>query len=240
MRRYYGGARARRRRNPGGGASLARTRSSSGGGIGGARTKNGPIGLGDIFNVMPAATAGVWAARWAVQQAGEFEDGEPGFKHAIAIYLAASFGSDLIGSMFGGNRGAFAAIAALGFGGDLFLRKRFLKDSKWVGENISLQGVDDTATNLYARGATYDGMGADSFTDAVGNRYVQTAQGWALAGDGGSEQLYMDESGQVFQLPAGVSGFEASTPIGGFEASTPIGAIGRRRSASSDSSFGYI
>jgi hypothetical protein len=224
-RRYYGGARRRRRRNPVG--ALAPRRSSAPR----ARQKNGAIGLDDAIEILPAGTAGVWAARWAVAQAGEFEDGEPGFRHALAVWIAASFGADLIGSAFGQGKATIARIAALSWGGDMFMRNRFMKDSAWVKENISLKGVDDT-TRRYAHGATYMGAGDGPFVDAIGNRYVPTDQGWALAGDDGG-QLVMDESGNVFSL----GGFEASSPIGGFESSSPIGALGSR---SGESSFGYV
>lgn len=235
-RRYYGASK-RRRRNPSSskGASLAPRRSSSA-----ARTKNPAMGLDDVIQIAPAATAGVWAARWALAQAGEFEDGQPGFKHALAIYLAASFGADVLGSMFGQGKAMYARVGALAFGGDLFLRKRFMKDSSWVKENLSLQGVDDAAaTYAYSQGRDYANMGAETFVDAVGNRYVQTPQGWALAGMGddgsGTGQLVMDEEGNVYQL----GGFESSSPIGGFESTSPIGALAGRRNAG-DSSFGYV
>lgn len=201
------------------------------------------MGVDDVIEILPPATAGVWAARWAVAQAGEFEEGEPGLKHAIAIYIAASFGADLIGSVFGGSKATYAKIAALGFGGDLFMRKRFMKESKWVTQNLSLAGVDaaDQAyTNAYSHGASYGTMGDDTFVDAIGNRYVSTPQGWALAGDDdGTGQLYQTEDGQVYQL----SGFESTSPIGAFESTSPIGALaGHRLPAASagDSSFGYV
>jgi hypothetical protein len=226
-RRYYGGARRRRRRNPVG--ALAPRRSSAPRRA--PRQKNGAIGLDDAIEILPAGTAGVWAARWAVAQAGEFEDGEPGFKHALAVWIAASFGADLIGSAFGQGKATIARIAALSWGGDMFMRQRFMKDSKWVKENISLKGVDDT-TKRYARGSSYMGDGGGPFVDALGNRYVNTDQGWALAGDDGG-QLVQDEHGNVFSL----GGFQSSSPIGGFESSSPIGALGSR---SGESSFGYV
>ncbi len=210
-RRHYGA----RRRNPG--------RSYL------ARAKNPALDLDSTIDIVPPATAGVWAARWAVAQAGEFEDGEPGIKHALAIWLAASFGADLIGSIFGDSKATFARIAALGYGGDLFLRKRFLKDSEWAKKNISLSGDDD---DFAPAGGAY--------VDAMNNTWVETPQGWAMAGLG-DPQLYEDGQGNVYQLGAlpgtygaGFGAFEASSSIGAFETSSSIG-----RASSADNSFGY-
>lgn len=215
-RRTYG---ARRRRNPSGGSYLARAQNPGG------------LGFDQTIDIVPAATAGVWAARWAVAQAGEMEDGEPGIKHALAIWLAASFGGQLIGSVFGDSKTLYAQIGALAFGGDLFLRKRFLKDSEWAKKNISL-GDDDSVA--IPAGGTY--------VDAMNNTWVETPDGWALAGMGDDSQLYEDSQGNVYQLGnipgtygAGFGAFENASPLGAFENASPLG--GAR--ASSESSFGY-
>ena len=213
-RRSYGAR--RRRRNPGGGSYLARARN--------------PLGLSfdQTLDIVPPATAGVWAARWAIAQAGEMEDGEPGIKHAVAAWLAAAIGGSLIGSVFGDGKTIYAQVGALAYAGDLFLRKRFLKDSEWAKKNVYL-GDDATPAG-------------GSYVDAMGNAWVETPEGWALAGLGDDGQLYEDAAGNVYQLGglpgtygAGFGAFEASSPLGAFEASSPLG--GAR--ASSESSFGY-
>jgi hypothetical protein len=195
----------RRRRNP----SVPSVYSS-----GGYRRSN-PISfnLDHLVEITPAATAGVWAARWGVKMAGPMDNGEPGIKHALAVWLASSLGGQLLGSAFGSEaKGAYATIAALGFGGDLFARKRFFKDTKWVQENIYLEGVDDMEevddTPNYSEGADLNGfqqhsaLGAvDTFTDAAGNNYVRTEQGWALAGLG---ETFVDSDGNVFELQGGM------------------------------------
>lgn len=221
-RRVYGGS--RRRRNPGYGR-IARP-----------RVANSAVGFDAALDILPAATAGVWAARWAVNQAGEFEDGEPGLKHAFAIWLAASWGSELVGAAFGDSKATFAKIAALGFGGDLFMRKRFMKDSTWMKENVSLAGVDADAGNTYrySQGRDYQDLGAATMVDALGNRYVQTDQGWALGEDDGT--LYVDEQGNLIMLGA----FENQSPLAGFENQSPLGRLGSHGSMGSvESSFGY-
>lgn len=217
-RRVYGGS--HRRRN---GASLGRVRNSA-------------VGFEQAIDIVPAATAGVWAARWAVNQAGEFEDGEPGLKHAFAIWLAASWGSELVGAALGEGKGYYAKIGALAFGGDLFMRRRFLKDSEWAKKEISLAGVDADADNTYRydQGRDYQTMGAASMVDAMGNRYVQTDQGWALGEEDGT--LYVDEDGNLITLGR-LGAFENQSPLGAFENTSRLagfGAVG-----STDSSFGY-
>lgn len=197
--------RRRRRRNP----AIQRAYSS-----GGYRKRNpGHFDIDQVTDTLPAATGGIWAARWAVNMAGPMDAGEkkdePGIKHALAIWLAASFGGQLIGQVFGSaQKGEFARIAALGWGGDLFLRKRFLRDNEWVNKNLTLAGVDDPDDVWnYSEGQDLNGFQSqsalgDSFVDAVGNRYVRTAQGWALAGMG-QPQFVQGEDGQIYQLGAG-------------------------------------
>jgi len=208
------------------------------------RARNPSFDLDGLMDTIPSATGGVWAARYAVKLAGPFEAGQPGISHAIAIWLAAHFGGQLIGQVFGSpQKGEFARIAALGFGGDLFLRKRFLKDSKWAAEHIMLDGVDDYSSEQeQLNGFENSNQLGDSFTDAVGNQYVQTAQGWALAGLGDA-QLVQGADGQVYQLGAGgegydyPAGYDSIMEVSGFENSTQLG-FGRASGAHS-SSFGY-
>lgn len=232
-RRTYG----RRRRNP---DSLGRSRNPS-------------FDLDGLIDTVPSATAGVWAARWATKQAGEFENGQPGIKHAIAIWAAAHFGGQMIGQLFGSHaKGEFARIAALGFGGDLFARLRFMKDSKFMQQNLSLAGFDDPETldgaddvPNYSDGADLNGFEqgsalGDSFTDAMGNQYVQTAQGWALAGMGDA-QIVQGADGTLYQLGAGEfvypNNYDSIMEVSGFEQGSSIGFA--PASGSHSSSFGY-
>lgn len=203
----------------------ARRRSS-----GGSRRRNPDFSLNELTSVVPAATGGVWAARWAVKQSGAWEaDGPggalvPGIKQALAIYLAATFGGDMLGQLLGSDeKGRIAKIAALGYGGDLFLRARFMRDSQFVQQNLSLQGMEQQS----AIGATGTG---DSYVDASGNTWVSTSQGWQLAGVGDDDGAYVLVSDNQAQL----AGMEAGSAIGGFS-----NRRGRRHNASSASSFGY-
>jgi hypothetical protein len=249
----------RRRRNPS---------TASVYGSGGYRRSNPmSFNIDHITDTVPSATAGVWAARWAVKMAGAMENGEPGIKHALAVWLASSLGSQLISSMFGSAaKGEYARIAALGFGGDLFMRKRFMAQTKWVQENLYLDGVDDMDdVPDYSDGDDMNGFQAhsalgDSFTDAAGNTYVATERGWQLAGMG---ETFVDSQGNVFELSGGMGtqdfqypanynqlmngaymGRMPSDPAFGPTGSAVAGfqsrsALGFGRARSSDSSFGY-
>lgn len=265
-RRRKGG---RRRRNP----SVPAVYSS-----GGYRRAPNPFDLtgakgllSQVTETMPAATGGVWAARWAVKMAGPFENNEPGIKHALAIWLASALGAQVLSSVFRSPaKGEYARIAALGFGGDLFMRKRFMAGNRWVGENLYLDGVDDMdSTPDYSEGQDINGFQqqsalGDTFTDATGNTYVRTAQGWALAGMG---ETFVDEAGNVFTVDGVGADEYMGTPqmvypsnynqlmeqsavglpmdpayavrgsaVAGFQQRSALG-LGRARSA--DSSFGY-
>ncbi len=192
----------------------------------------------DMTEVVPAATGGIWAARYALRQAGAFEPDskgvlEPGIKHAIAIYLAATMGSQLIGSVLGGNKADIAKIAALGFGGDLFLRTRFLKDSEFVRNQLSLQGMgdDDDAEGYYVpdemAGFQEQSPLGSSMVDAFGNQYVSTPEGWQLSGPG---DVVVDDAGNLYQL-----GQHGGARLAGFAQQSPLGSV----RPSNDSSFGY-
>lgn len=270
-RRNYGAAartsnkrRSKRRRNP---TSVRRSYSS-----GGYRQTN-PSGLpsmDEAMDIVPAGTGGIWAARWGVKMAGEFEDGEPGWKHAFAIWIAAGLGGDMIGNVLGSSqKGLYARIAALSWGGDLFARKVFMKESDWVEKNLYLgdESFYDDDTYDYSDDEDLDGfqdtsqLGAETFTDAVGNTYIRTARGWALAGANMGQPQTLDQSklmvgpdGTLYQLQGNVGAYQypadyenimeqgmgvPSDPanrLGGFQNRSVLGMAPMR---SGDSSFGY-
>lgn len=200
--RAYGAAKKRtRRRNP---TPAGKPSPYSSGGYY-RRPNPNMFDLDTYTRTLPAATAGVTVARWAVNLAGPFEpDAQgipvPGFKHAIAIMVATQFGGTFIGNLLGGRREIdIAQIAAIGYGGDLFLRKRIMRDSPWYTENISLEG-DEWADTVD------EGMGADTYTDPAGNKYVRTPTGWQLSdwSFGQAEEVPADaEPGDIVQTPSG-------------------------------------
>lgn len=198
-----------------------------------------------LVTILPAATGGVAMARAATKLAGDMENGEPGWKHALALWLAANLGGQLLSTVTRSQAaGSYAKIAALGFGGDLFLRKRFLKDNKFVKEHLYLDGVDDDSDgddDGVSGFQTASALGAE-FVDTAGNKYVQTAQGWALAGTVGDAQFVQDENGQVYAL----SGFQQQSALGtgqlnyglrGIPADPAYGSNGS--AVAGESSFGY-
>lgn len=160
--------RRRRRRNPADSTPIRRAYSS-----GGYRRKNPDtfLNIDQLIEVTPAATVGVLGARWATKLAGPMEDGEPGFKHALAIWIASGLGGQVVSNVLGDRyKGLYAMIAALGFGGDLFARKVFFKESDWFSENLYLEGFQ----NESVLGQVYE--------DAVGNKYELTEQGYVPLG----------------------------------------------------------
>ncbi len=174
--------------------------------------KKNPVNLFKLdtyTKILPAGVAGIWLTRWAIKMAGPFEPDAtgtpvPGFKHAIAVALAAQIGGPLIGNLFGGAREVdIAQIAALSWGGDMFLTKRFLKDTPWITENVYLGQYDDEYDDEY----TDNELGADTFTDAAGNKYIRTASGWALADwqFGQAEAMVPEDAspGDIIQTPSG-------------------------------------
>ena len=253
-RRNYGAAaremNPRRRRRRRAAPSTRRRRRNPGGSLG--RISNPSFDVDQLMDTIPAATGGVWAARWAAKIAGPMENNEPGIKHAIAIWIAAHFGGQMIGQLLGSaHKGEFARIGALAFGGDLFLRLRFLKENKWMQQNLTLAGVDD-ADNVpdYSEGADLNGLHGfqdgtalgDSFVDAMGNQYVQTANGWALAGFGDA-QIVQGADGELYQLGDGggefvyPSNYDSIMEVSGFEQASSIGFAPAQGSHAS--SFGY-
>lgn len=193
----------------------------------------------DATEVMPAGVAGIWLTRFALKQAGPYEPDEkgvlqPGIKHAVACYLAATMGAPLVGSVLGSGKESIAHIASLAFAGDLFLRTRFMRDSEFVKNNLSLQGMGDDDEGYYVPDgmdgfATESPLGS-SFTDAFGNTYTSTPQGWQLAG---SDDLVMDEAGNLYQMGAAPRSY-GQARLSGFAQSSPIGGA-----RSGGSSFGY-
>ena len=256
-RRNYGAAAAnpkrRRRRNM---TPAPRRRYNTG------RRKNpGMFDFDSLMDTVPAATGGVWLGRWGTKMAGPFEDGEPGFKHAIAIAIAASVGGDMVGNMLGSaSKGEYARIACLGYGGDLFMRKRFMRDSTFVNENLSLEGLGvDDPDDYYEEGDDPDdAVGqVDTMVDAMGNEYVMTDQGWQLAqnvqgfsaqsaiGQAGG-QVVVGEDGNLYQLdgtggmgahqyPANYAAIMES--MAGFQNQSSLGMAPAR--AEANNSFGY-
>jgi hypothetical protein len=185
------------------------------------------------IEVAPPATLGVLIARWLTKFAGPFEGtvggvpAQPGIKHALALLVGSKIGADIIDGFMPG-KGHIAEIAALGFGGDLFLRKRFMRDSRWMQENLYLEGFDMDSQ-----------IGADTFVDATGQTYVRTANGWALAGFDMHSQIGQYQPGQIFTLPDGtvvqVEGeYESGDYAMGSQYESGSNAMGF-----GDSSFGY-
>lgn len=236
--RAYGSARRRRRNpEPAAAAPSKRSRVRSVYSYGGYRQSNP---AGDLFDmdylveVTPAATMGDFAARFAAKMAGPFEEikttvnGQPvtytapGFKHALAIAIGAHVGGSLTESVLGPGKGALAKVGALAFGGSLFARKRFLRDSAWVRDNILLDGVDDMDDG---NNSDADEMGAFEQRSAIGaDEQPKIVQG---------------PDGNFYVMDEGVAG------MGAFENKSTIGAGNfgniRRDPAvvASDTSFGY-
>lgn len=231
---YYGGS---RRRNPGSAVS---------------RRSNPSLGIDQLVETLPAATLGIQAARFATSMAGEFEADKsgrpvPGIAHMIAWWVAAKYGGEMVGSLLGSpTKGHYATIAALGWAGDQLLWKRFIEPAnptaepkglrKWASENMYL---GDAGGGYYMGGFEQTSpIGATEYTDAMGNRYVSTPEGWGMAGDG---QLYEGADGQLYlgegyEYPADyVEIMEGVHGFGGFEQTSPIGGTMRRGS----STFGY-
>jgi len=255
-RRTYGGFLApkrRRRRNPEMGDMGARRHYRR------RHYRRNPDGLttgnfGAVMEVLPAATGGVIGARWATHMAGDMEGGKPGFAHALAIWLAAVWGSPLIGNLFGdATKGKIAGIAALGWGGDLFIRKHWLEESDFGKEHLYLgdeegAGSDElteedvAALQGLTQGSAIADYGRSFFSRGMPSRARQFL--------GAEPQFYQTPDGQIVQLgdyaaagitpehaqilaDAGYAGLQTGSAIAG------LGNFGRRRS-DAKSSFGYV
>ena len=232
-RRNYGAAAAinprRRRRNPISPYSSA-----------GYYRRPNPMSfsMDELTEVVPAATAGIIAVQFALKQSGAWEPDDkgvlvPGIKQAVAAYLGAMLGGQLVGSLFGGDdKGRMARIAALGYAGNIFLTRRFMKDSDLIRENLSLQGADDEA-EYYVEDNGVSGFQqrsvlGETMVDAFGNAYEATPEGWARL-EGVNGDYVVGQDGNVYSLAGGgarLAGFSTASPLAGAR-------------PSSDSGFGY-
>ena len=228
-RRAYGRAAApKRRRNPSRRRSSRRRRNPGTAGTsaysaGGYRQKNPDMfNMDRIIDVTPAATAGIWAARWALKMAGPFNPStapasptpRPGLKHAIAIVVAANVVQGLADSMLGHGKGTFAEIAALGFGGDLFARTVLFDDSQWVKDNLFLgddEADDDDSDDL-------EGFESES----------------AL----GEAQYAVGPDGTLYEMSGAPDPAFARDTMAGFESQSALGVWGGTPTQAN--SFGYV
>lgn len=253
-RRSYGAAapsrRRRRRRNP------ASPYASSG-----YRRQPNPISVGSIgsqfhqlLEVLPAGTAGIMGARFALKQAGTWSpDGkgtlQPGIWQALAVWLGATVTGAVISTVFRSpSKGLYAKIAGLSFGGDLFLRTRFLKDTPLFTNNFSLAGLgdDEDGEEEYSDGELLNGFQDQSalgemFTDSDGNTWQNQGGQWALAGGMGAPgEIVQGPDGTLYQL-SGAMGLDSMPGSGamlaGFQDRSALGAVRARHNP--NSSFGY-
>lgn len=253
-RRSYGAAapRRRRRRNP------ASPYASSG-----YRREPNPLQMGGIgrqlqqlVEIIPSGTAGIMGARFALKQSGAWSPDakgvmQPGAWQALAIWLGANISGAIISTVFKSpSKGLYAKIAGLSFGGDLFLRTRFLRESAAFQNNFSLAGLgdDDEDEDPYSDGELLNGFQSQSslgemFTDSDGNTWQQQGGGWALAGMGAPGEIVQGPDGTLYQLSGGMGldsmpGSGAS--LAGFQSQSSLGGLGAARARHNpNSSFGY-
>lgn len=249
-RRSYGAAttRRRRRRNPISPYSSA-----------GYRRSPNPISVGSfgsalhqLIEVIPAGTAGILGARFALKQSGNWAPDakgtmQPGVWQALAIWLGATVTGAVVSTVFRSpSKGLYAKIAGLSFGGDLFLRQRFLKDSPMFQQNFSLAGLgDDEDGEDYSDEGLVDGFQDSSalgemFTDADGNTWQNRGGQWALAGMGAAGDLVQGSDGTLYQLSGGM-GLDSmpgdGARLAGFQSQSALGVARARHNP--NSSFGY-
>lgn len=192
--------------------------------------------LHQLFEVMPSATIGIMASRFAVKQFGEFEPDpkgspQPTLWHALAVLLAANVSNVVMGSLFGGASGAYSAIAALGYGGDMFLRQRFLRGNVWMLQNMSMAGLEEDYEYPQLEGFQQQSP-LGSFVAADGNTYVASGNGsWQLAGLG--SQIVQGEDGTLYEM----SGPGDGAVLAGFQQQSALGFV--PASSNPNSSFGY-
>ena len=216
-----------------------------------------------LLEILPAGTAGVLGARFALRHSGNWtaaKDGvmEPGLMQALAVYLGAVLTGELIGGVFRSpSKGLYAKVAGLAFGGDLFLRQRFLRTQTWYRDNLSLAGYDEDeaddeedSTEYYDEGLVNgfqnESALGETFTDSDGVTWAAGPDGdWVpLSGLGlDTSKLVAGPDGTLYQLD-GMSGFGAldSGPgagarLAGFQAESALGVAAARPNTAS--SFGY-
>jgi hypothetical protein len=185
----------------------------------------------ELFSVVPAGTAGVLGARFALKQAGAFEDGKPGIWHAVALWVGAHLTGNIVGAVFSQHAGAVAKVGALSYAGDLFARTHLFAGSDWIKNNISLAGEDD-------EGGGEEFEMIEGFQD---QSELGAGGGWALSGMGASGDLIRDNAGNLYQLSGGGFGLDsgpgAGSRLAGFQPASALG--GPRANPNSSSSFGY-
>ena len=260
----YGSAKRKRRRNP---SAAAKPSPYSSGGYY-RRPNPNMFDMDTYTRTMPAATAGVWFARWAVKMAGPFEPDAQGvpvpvIKHAIAIIAATEFGGKLVGQLLGGRRHR----RGLADPRDHLFEVPFSRRPRERPADAFLRHrrLDRVSERALGRLHTY--------TDPAGNKYVRSGSGGALAGQEGWEFGQPDEvpsdaePGDIVQTPSGdifevmadgnmasrpdltqqlavptnelpMAGFEQASPLGAFEQASPLGSDSRGRGDTSNS-FGY-
>lgn len=237
-RRNTGAAAAnpkRKRRRNTGAAPIARRRSSN------VRRKNpGMFDTDALMSTLPSATGGVLLSRWAVKQAGDFEltgpkDAQylaPGWKHALAIWVAATYGSELVGNILGSSaKGEYARIAALGYGGDLFFRTRFARDSEWSQENLNLDGLGDDEDVIFV---DEDGNQVDEEGNLLGFESTTPLGEYVTSPDGTLYEL--NGAMGAPQYPANYRNITNAAAMGTFEAESALGMVPAMQGANS---FGY-
>jgi hypothetical protein len=197
-------------------------------------TWKGLMSFDRYMKILPPAGLGNVAGRLAVKQAGPFVNGEPGMKHAIAGAVGVALGSNLIGTAFRDARAAeYAYASGLGYLMELFMRKRFFKDSPWYQDNVSLEGDSrfdqrmdgcqqqnpcGKAGEVYhmPNGEVHQilaGVGQQSFRTADGKQWQQTATGWQMAGPNAARDYLLEEP--TASLPGGsLRGFQANSQLG--------------------------
>lgn len=248
-RRSYGAAtRRRRRRNP-----------ISPYASGGYRRTPNPLSVGSfgsalhqLLEVIPAGTAGILGARFALKQSGAWQPDkagvlQPGIWQALALWLGATVTGAVVSTVFRSpSKGLYAKVAGLSFAGDLFLRQRFLRDSKMFQENFSLAGLGDDDEDGYSDEGLIDGFQDQSalgemWQDSDGNTWQNRGGQWQLAGMGaGSGDLVQGPDGTLYQLSGGM-GLDSragdGSVLAGFQSQSALGVARARHNP--NSSFGY-
>lgn len=226
---------------------------------GGYRRTPNPLSVGSfgsalhqLMEVVPAGTAGILGARFALKQSGAWAPDkagvlQPGIWQALALWLGATVTGAVVSTVFRSpSKGLYAKIAGLSFAGDLFLRQRFLRDSKMFTENFSLAGMgdDEDPENEYSDEGLIDGFQDQSalgemWTDDQGNTWQNRGGQWALAGMGAGGDLVQGPDGTLYQLSG--MGLDSragdGSVLAGFQSQSALGVARARHNP--NSSFGY-